>query len=279
MTAAKKKSTAVAEKKEELPATEYDYGEDAGGGFENQTKDDYSIPFIGLLQALSPQVVDETIPGARPGMFVNTVTEDLFVGHDGFSFVPCHTEHVFGEWVPRNQGGGLAGIHQPDAQVVLDAIERSEKFGKYSTPDGNELVETFYTYGIAVTENGLEMAVITFKSTGIKAYRAWQTKARNLKLKRADGSKYTPPLWSHMYRITSFKDSNPEGDFFNIKVRFDGENAAACRLDPTSEEGAEAKAFRDMIKSGIAKADFEKQNATGEGQAGGDDMEGEDIPF
>ena len=46
---------------------------DAGAGFENQTGDDIIMPVFHLLQALSPQVADGTVDGARPGLLFNSV--------------------------------------------------------------------------------------------------------------------------------------------------------------------------------------------------------------
>ncbi len=40
-----------------VPAT-YDYGDDAGAGFEGTKGSDLSVPFLGVLQANSPQVED-----------------------------------------------------------------------------------------------------------------------------------------------------------------------------------------------------------------------------
>jgi hypothetical protein len=37
-----------------VAADNYDYGQDAGAGFENQTSEDVSVPFIVLLQPGSP---------------------------------------------------------------------------------------------------------------------------------------------------------------------------------------------------------------------------------
>lgn len=59
------KANEVAELKSNLPVVAHDYGVDAGAGFENQTSEDYAIPFIGVLQALSPQVGDPSDGGIK----------------------------------------------------------------------------------------------------------------------------------------------------------------------------------------------------------------------
>ena len=60
-----------------------DYSQYAGQGFEDHTRDDYAVPFLGVLQSNSPQI--ETLPSARPGMLFNTVTNELY------DFIACQT--------------------------------------------------------------------------------------------------------------------------------------------------------------------------------------------
>ena len=67
---AKKETTAVAVKDEKTTALStnvvLDFAADAGMGMEGVDKDSFAIPFIALLQGLSPQL--ETVDGAKPGL-------------------------------------------------------------------------------------------------------------------------------------------------------------------------------------------------------------------
>ena len=63
---AKAKETGVA-------ASGFDYGEYSHSGFEGTTVNDLSIPFINVLQPLSPEVTDQTIEGAKAGDLLNSV--------------------------------------------------------------------------------------------------------------------------------------------------------------------------------------------------------------
>ena len=74
-------STALKKKEEAaLPAMMAEsFAADAGSGFENADKDSYAIPFIKLLQSMSPQCKKSNgayIQGAEEGMLFNTVTEE-----------------------------------------------------------------------------------------------------------------------------------------------------------------------------------------------------------
>jgi hypothetical protein len=198
-------------------APTYDYGADAGVGFENQTNEDVQIPFLGVLQDLSPLVKDRST-GALPGELFNTVTGERFSAKDGVIFQPVDTKHVYVEWKPRNQGGGFVAIHELDSKVVTDA-RNNQKFGEYKTPAGNELNETFYVTGLLhrsadVAEqanNAPEPMVIAFASTKIKAYKGIMTRIRTFMNGKA-------PLFAHRLRITTKPEKNNEGEFHNIAI-------------------------------------------------------------
>src|SRR5689334_776840 len=84
----------------------YDYGQNAGAGFEGTTQADFTIPFISLLQAGSRVITESSIADARPGMLLNTATQELIDGKVGLVIVPVRREHAYVEWVPRAAGGG-----------------------------------------------------------------------------------------------------------------------------------------------------------------------------
>ncbi|QIQ65275.1 hypothetical protein 19_00039 [Pseudomonas phage Epa19] len=244
---------AVAEAKSNLPVV-HDYGDYAGAGFENQDRSDYSIPFLAVLQGLSPEL--ETLESAKPGFILNKVTQDVVSGKDGIVFVPCYTQHVYVEWVPRDAGGGIVGMHELDSEVVAQA-RAAARTGKFTMPNGNELIETFYVYGIVVGEDETTShAVIAFTSTKIKKYKAWMTKARTVQMRLPDGRKINPPLFAHRYRLKTVKEKNAKGEFYNWDVSFDGATAEACRLAPADSVFQEAAQCMELVKSGQAKADL-----------------------
>ena len=70
--AKKTQTTAVAEAKKTAVAMPLDFSADAGMGMEGADKSSFAIPFITMLQGLSPQL--ETVEGAKPGLFINTIT-------------------------------------------------------------------------------------------------------------------------------------------------------------------------------------------------------------
>lgn len=266
---------AVAKKDEaKLPAAGFDYGDDAGSGFEGTTQDDLSIPFLSILQSNSPQVEENDPEGCRPGMLFNTVTKELVDGEEGLIFQPVHKDHQFVEWIPRNKGGGFVGMYEPDSPEVKKAVEDNggQRMGKLTIGD-NELIETHYVYGLILDntgENQLGFAVVTFNSTKIKPCKDWFTAMYMLKGK--------PPLFANRARLRTVKQKNEHGTFFNFTISpLSSEGWAASLINPQANADLldGARSFREMVLSGKAQADFSKQNAT-TGEGGNDP---EDPPF
>ena len=263
--------TEVAEAQNTALAAAAGYEAYAGAGFENQTADDYAIPFIQILQALSPQLQDND--SLRQGMIINTVTGEVFDGKTGVAFVPATTQHVYVEWRPRDAGGGFVGVHQPNSDLVRDCVANQE-FGQFSTPDGNELVETFYVYGVVIDADGsASEAVLSFWSSKIKRYKGWMTKAKTIQIALPDGRRIPAPLFAHRYRLRTVSEKNNNGQFFNWDViQYDGDNAVEARLLPSDPIFQMAVSVKEMIEQGTARAAYESQSAVDGGSS-------EDPPF
>lgn len=243
-----------------IPAEYEAYAEDAGMGYDNQTADDISIPFIDILQSGSPECKGED-PAGKPGQIINRSSGEIYPGKDGgAAFIPCYTEHVMTEWVPLDKGGGLVATYAMDDPLVRE-VRSTQPLGKYKHPsgNGNELVETFYVYGIFVPpgeDASPHPAVMAFSSTKIKPYKDWMFQARSVILTLPDGRKITKlPLWAHRYRFnTKFVEKN-NYSWWNWVIRFDGAGATEARLAPNSELYALGKSLYDEVSSGLRKAD------------------------
>ena len=280
MAKAKSEEKAVVPKGE-TGVVEHDYSDYTGAGFQNQTKDDLAIPFLGLLQANSPQVSDPSdggLEGAKPGMIHNTVTDLVYDGKDGLEFVPGLTEHVFVEWVPRFRGGGFVARHDKDSEIVEKALAGSQTFGRYSTDytetgddkapfKGNDLVETFYVYGVLVGEQ-LEPIVLAFTSTKISVYKRWNTKLNMFTVKAGD-RKIQPPLFAHRVRLTTVKQKNNSGEFFNFMLAPVEGDLKSSLLPTDDPRFLAAKECGEMVENKEARASYETQRG-GEGSGEGD---------
>ena len=260
-----------------LPTSRYDVA-DLAAGFEGITSEDLLIPFLVILQKGSPAVDDATpgyIEGAKAGMILNNVTQDMIHSEDGVMFIPVHREHKFVEWVPRDSGGGFKGLHDPEEPLIQEA-RRGKQFGKIQTPEGNDLVETFYVYGVAVEEDGsANPAMIAFASSQIRPYKRWMTSMRAIQLRGEDGHRVTPPMFAHAFRLRTKAQSNQKGTWYGWDIRFaeqreEGATAAErSRLEPEDEYYIGAKELREMITSGKVKVNYD--TAAPEDDAAGDD--------
>lgn len=258
--------TDLAEVQNSAVAAAADYEAYAGAGFENQTSDDYAIPFIQILQALSPQIQEND--SLRQGMIVNTVTGESFDGKAGIAFVPATTQHTYVEWKPRDAGGGFVGVHQPNSELVRHCVANQE-FGAFSTPEGNDLIETFYVYGVVLPPDGsASEAVLAFSSTKIKKYKGWMTKAKTIQIQLPDGRRFPAPLFAHRYRLKTVLEKNKHGQFYNWDlIQFDGANAMEARLPPSDPVFQMAVNVKEMIEQGTARAAYETQTPGAEDEA------------
>jgi len=268
----------------------FDYGENAGVGYEDTTAKDLSIPFLGLLQANSPQVEDQDPPDSRSGMIFNTVTRELIAGDEGIVLLPCHKEGpVWVEWIPRTKGGGFVAVHDPDSDAVKNGTPiindegeetRKLRFGE------NELIETFYVYYLILDKDGLDVngfAVISYTSTKIKVYRDWVTSTYTLRVPGPDESKVTPPIFANRLKLTTAKQQNRKGQgYHNFRISPFEPTWADGVLSPADEAHrslmSQAVEFREMVLSGMARAAYETEQSTGDSSGGGT-TDSEDPPF
>lgn len=266
----------------QLPASvaAYDYGEDAGLGTEQLGREDYAIPFLYLLQPLSPVITQGTLPDAKPGMIMNTVNQELFPAAEtttGVLFIPCYKEHLYGEWRPRNAGGGFVKDHAVDSEIVRE-LKSKQGFGKLTTGDGNELIETFYVYGLLVKDDETEPAVIAFTSTKIKIYKQWMTRIGTMKVPTPAGGKIAPPMWAHVWRFNSVLQRKDQNVWHNFKITFRGANADESRLAPSDPIYQAGKELYESCKAGGIRVATESL-AAATGGASGDGSEEEAPPF
>ena len=214
---------AVVEKSQTSLSVEYaGYEEFAGQGLDDITSEDKGLPFLEVLQQMSPEV--EEVEGAKPGMIINKATKELF---EAVRFVPACRDHVYTEWVPRDNGGGLVATHQLDSDLVRKA-RAERRVGKHELSNGNELIETFYLYGLVLDANDHPTpAVISFTSTKISAYKTLATRADSLMFKTSDGRKLKFPWFSHVWSFGTEKKKKDKYTWYTWTVAFDGPNNKA----------------------------------------------------
>ena len=223
---------------------------DAGQGLEEASREDFAIPFLNVLQSLSPQADadgDAYVDGAKPGMIFNNVTQEIYDGAEGIVVVPCHFEKTYNEFVPRDAGGGWRGSY--------DSKEAADE----ACAPGNEIVDTANHYLLYQSADGTwQPALLSCTSTKLKASRQWNAKMRLIQHPKAEGGSFIPATFAQTWIVKTIRTENQHGKFYIIGTEYVG-------LVASSDLYAAAKAFRESVQSGVSKADF---NAT----------EGDDTP-
>ena len=233
----------------------------AGEGVDYDTSD-LQIPFVRVIQALSPQIKKSDpafIEGAGQGDAFNTVTGQYWSGEDGVTVVPCFQETKYLEFIPLDQGGGFVG-ERASNDPELGKTERNG--AKEILPNGNELVKSDQHYCMIVGEDGMHQpAIIDMKSTQLKVSRRWKTQIAMQKIKDGEGNMRTPALFAMMWKLSTTEETNSMGTWYNWSV----EKVGFVQDKSLFEE---AKNFRQSIMKGDVKPVTEETPA-----------EDDNIPF
>lgn len=243
--AVKEEKTALALPEEMLGA----FMEDAGAGTENIGADDMKIPFIRVLQPVSPQLKKKDsayIPGAEAGDIFNTVTGQVWKAEDGVKVIPCAYVKKFLEFGPYEQGGGFKGELAPNSKEVLGA----ERVGnKDILPNGNELVTSAQHYvQIQDPSTGTwQTAIVDMKSTSLKVSRQWNTQIQ-MQQGMSNGKAFKIPSFGCIWELTTDEFSNDMGSWNGWKI------AGRSGYVEDAELYQSCKEFGKMVNAGEVAA-------------------------
>ena len=122
---------------------------DAGLGVSTDPNE-VGIPFLSILQDLSPQVKkrdEKYIEGAEVGDIYNNVTKEVIPASVGIDWIEVGFEAAQVEWKP-NRGGFVAKHpHDTPLRSQVKAVDNGEGRTVPTLPNGNILTETKYHYG------------------------------------------------------------------------------------------------------------------------------------
>lgn len=214
---------------------------DAHDGMDNISSEDVALPFLKVLSQLSPEL--ETVEGAKAGMIYNTVTGEVYDGVGGIKVIPCHYERKYIEWTPRGQGSGApVAVHPATSDIMTKTFRKSGESKDY-LENGNYIENSAQHYVLIVDDAGnASPALIVMKATQLKKSRKWNSMMMTLKLNGKNGP-FTPPSYSHVYRLMTTKESNDKGSWYGWEVE---------RVGPVEDATvyATAKSFSLSVKQG-----------------------------
>jgi hypothetical protein len=193
------------------------FEQDAGLGNENVGQEDLALPFLKILSGLSDEL--DNVDGAVPGMVYNTVSGELFSGKDGIKVVPCHYNRRFLQWAPRGSGmKAPKAIFAPGD--IMPEIKRDKDTNKDMLTDssGDYLEDTHQHFVLLVKEDKtFEAALISMKATQLKKSKKWNSMISSTVIEGKNGL-FTPPRFSHLYHLTTLKESNDKGNWHGWEI-------------------------------------------------------------
>ena len=194
------------------------FEEDAGSGLENLTAEDLTIPRLKILQALSPEVNKRDgkyIENSAAGDITNTVTKELFTEDEGCVVLPVAYRRMFLEWQPRESGGGLVKQHS-DPNILSQTTKDAK--GADVLANGNYIQTSATHYGLVVNGDSYQQVMIPMAGTQLKKSRTWNSVMASIKVKSSTGKVFTPPSYSHKYKLTTVAESNDRGTWFGWNI-------------------------------------------------------------
>ncbi len=226
-----------------------------GRGFEEADADSFAIPFLAVLQKGTPWAdADDPayVKGAKPGMFINTVTLDLF---ETVELIPCAFQRRFNRWSPRELGGGFKGMFQSSMIPQMEAkgtIAQDEDGRWYfALPDGtvNEkkcdvLTDTRMHYCQQVLEDGsLTGVLVSLSRTQLKKSKGWMT------LMQTRGG----DMWDTVYAAATKLEENAKGKWHGWVF--------TVSRDSEEEEQEAAEGFYASVQAGKVNVKMDSEQA------------------
>jgi len=219
--------------------------------FGEVSKEDIAIPFLTVLQPLSPQCTPghaKEVEGARPGMIFQTVTGEVFTA---LRVVPAEYRRTFIEWVPRNKGGGFRGEHGTEWEKIF---ESNRKGGRAILENDNELADTRSWYVMALRDDGSRFpAVISMGSTQIGTSKKWGT----MQMTPPPGHEGPLQRSSYTWHMGTQLQKNDKGSWFGWTVR----RGPAVTDEALARDCA---GFRQQVRGGAITVDHEQGQDAGQ---------------
>ena len=200
-----------------LPSTAL-YEGDAHAGFENVKTSSLALPILKLLQNGSGEAQKRNqnyVEGAEPGMFLNTVTKKTYDGANGIEVIPCHYKLEYQEWADFGTGSGRPeNIFDANSDILS---KTKNEMGKDRLDNGNYILTVGQHYVLIRDGNSTENALISMSSSQGKVSRKWNSMMMSITLDGKNGP-YTPPSFSHKYRLTSVLNSGKGNQWYGFNV-------------------------------------------------------------
>jgi hypothetical protein len=234
---------------------------DAGKGVQDLRTEDLAIPFLKVLQKMSPELDELDV---RAGDIFNSVTKEGRPGKDGVRVINCAYVLQYIEWEPRGTGSG-APHHIYTAGEEIPETQRGDDNKDYVVDGNGRYIErTAQHYVLMIDEEGLtQQALISMKATQFKKSKQWNSALKALKMKDAKGNLFTPARFSHIWLLKSTPEENKNGSWHGWEISKDS-------LIKDMGLYQEARLFAESIGEGQINVQHRREEYT---------TDSENIPF
>lgn len=188
-------------------------------------RQDQVIPFLRILQPLSPQVQEGEplyVPGAKVGMFWNAASNTIHDGNKGILMIPIAHQYNYVEWIPRNEGGGFVKDWKADEsgwQQLCDADQKTAYQPR--TKDGHVIARArhFFIYQFDPDTADIELSILPFVATSLRIAKSWSSMMLNAPKVRVGDKPVVPPYHYYVYHLQSERVTNAKGTWYLPKIR------------------------------------------------------------
>lgn len=186
------------------------------GGFEDLNTDTMAIPFIRILQDLSPQVKKkhaDYVEDAEPGLIFNSVTKQLYTAP--LRFIVGKFERYYIEWKPNR--GAFVASHLPETveNEMANELLRDENNKLYHKETKNNFVDTYIYYILLPDHLEEGVCILAMSSTQIKEAKKLN---RMMATTRIPGTSKKAMPYFIIWSMDVIETSNDKGSWYTPKI-------------------------------------------------------------
>ena len=220
------------------------------------TKDEGTIPFMRVMQPLSPQV--GTIPGVTAGGFLNLATNKF---EKELLVIPVDVRWNYTEWsAPQGEGGQFVMDWGSNESGWQEKCAGDQKFAYQPvTTDGHIILKARHFYLFSIDEIGdYERSIFPMYATALKIAKVWSTMLQYAPKVQTSRGMMTPAYFYYTYKLTLDEVKNTRNQrWFQPKVTAnitDNKYQTVFDLPNGKAIWEAAVKLREDLDSGEAKA-------------------------
>ena len=215
-----------------------------GDGLSNVSTKDVMIPRIKLLQKMSPETDNESLPTAKAGQIFNSASQNVYDGPTGIRVVPCEYIRTYVEWAPEGTGNKAPVNIHPATSNVMSLAKKSPTDNRFYLDNGNYVEETANHIVLILDDNNNveSRGILTMKSSQLKKSRQWNYMMMTATME-GGGKTITPPSYAIVYRLSTLQEETNGKKYYGWTVAKEG-------FVPTKEIFTTGEAFALAFRQG-----------------------------